>query len=69
MPPSRKETRELDALARWQIEEIEKAIAEADRGEFASDKEVEEVLNRWTHGRPTRDLLIQDAGERGRGAV
>jgi predicted transcriptional regulator len=53
MPPSRKETRELDALAQWQIEEIEKGIAEADRGEFASDEEVEQVLKRWTHGSPT----------------
>ncbi|HLM80627.1 MAG TPA: hypothetical protein VK302_08335 [Terriglobales bacterium] len=53
MPISRKETRELDALARWQIEEIEKAIAEADRGEFASDQEVEEVLKRWTRWLPT----------------
>lgn len=52
MPASRKETGELDALARWQIEEIEKAIAEADRGEFASDEEVEEALNRWTRGCP-----------------
>jgi hypothetical protein len=43
MPFSRKETRELDALAQWQIEEIKKALDEADRGEFASDEEVEQV--------------------------
>jgi predicted transcriptional regulator len=48
MPPSRKETRELDELARWQIEEIKQALDEADRGEFASDEEVEQVLKRWT---------------------
>jgi predicted transcriptional regulator len=32
----------------WQIAEIKKAIAAADRGEFASDKEVEQRLRRWT---------------------
>jgi predicted transcriptional regulator len=52
MLPSRKETRELDALARWQIEEIKKALDEADRGEFASDEEVEQVLKRWTRSGP-----------------
>ena len=31
----------------WQIEEIRAGIAEADRGEFATDQEVEEVLKRW----------------------
>jgi RHH-type rel operon transcriptional repressor/antitoxin RelB len=35
-------------LHRWQIEEINKAIAEADRGEFASEAEVEEAFERWT---------------------
>jgi len=53
MPLSRKATREIDALAQWQIEEIKKGLEEADRGEFASDEEVEEVLRRWTRGRPT----------------
>lgn len=32
----------------WQIAEIKKAIAAADRGEFATDKEVEQRLKRWT---------------------
>jgi predicted transcriptional regulator len=32
----------------WQIAEIKKAIAAADRGEFASDKQVEQALKRWT---------------------
>jgi RHH-type rel operon transcriptional repressor/antitoxin RelB len=36
------------ALNEWQIGEIQKGIEEADRGEFASDKEVEQVLKRWT---------------------
>ena len=53
MTLSEKETRELDDLEQWQIEEIEKGIDEADRGEFASDEEVEEVLKRWTRDRPT----------------
>jgi predicted transcriptional regulator len=51
MPPSRTETHELDALAQWQIEEIKKGLAEADRGEFASDEEVEELVKRRTRSR------------------
>jgi len=47
MTLSKKESRELSDLERWQIEEIKKGIAEADRGEFASDEEVEQVLKRW----------------------
>jgi hypothetical protein len=30
-----------------QIEEIKKAIAEADQGDFASDCHVEEFIKRW----------------------
>jgi len=40
--------REFVALNEWQIEEIKKGLAEADRGEFASDKEVAAVVKRWT---------------------
>ncbi|HLX84702.1 MAG TPA: hypothetical protein VKR59_12445 [Terriglobales bacterium] len=47
------EANELADLDRWQIEEIKKAIAEADRGEFASHEEVERVLSRWTRGHPS----------------
>jgi len=50
-----KEIGEFSALGQWQIEEIKKGLDEADRGEFASDQEVEKVLNRWTRGRPTRN--------------
>jgi len=32
MPPSGKDVRELSDLEKWQIEEIRKGIAEADRG-------------------------------------
>jgi predicted transcriptional regulator len=52
MTPSRKEIRELSDVERWQIEEIKKGIAEADRGEFASDEEVEQALKRWTSRAP-----------------
>lgn len=31
-------------LHRWQIEEIEKAVKEADAGDFASDEEVEALF-------------------------
>lgn len=40
--------REYVALNNWQIEETIKAIAEADRGDFATDKEVERALTKWT---------------------
>jgi predicted transcriptional regulator len=32
-------------LHRWQIEEIKKAVAEADAGDFASHEEVEAMFN------------------------
>jgi len=34
-------------LNEWQIREIKQALAEADRGEFASDEEVNRVLTKW----------------------
>ncbi len=40
--------REYVALNDWQIEEIKKSVAEADQGEFASDKDVERTLRKWT---------------------
>ena len=40
--------REYVALNDWQIEEIKKGIAEADRGDFASDKDVERTFKKWT---------------------
>ncbi len=40
--------REYVALNDWQIEEIKKGLAEADRGEFASEKDVERTLKKWT---------------------
>jgi RHH-type transcriptional regulator, rel operon repressor / antitoxin RelB len=35
-------------LHRWQIEEIEKAVKEADAGLFATDEEVEAMFSNWT---------------------
>jgi len=40
--------REYVELNNWQIEETVKALAEADRGNFATDKEVERALTKWT---------------------
>lgn len=34
-------------LNEWQIQEILAAIEEADRGEFASDEEVNSVFDKW----------------------
>jgi predicted transcriptional regulator len=38
---------EYVSVNEWQINEIKKGIAEADAGDFASDKEVQQVLKRW----------------------
>ena len=40
--------REYVALNNWQIEETQKALTEADRGDFASDAEVERTVKKWT---------------------
>jgi RHH-type rel operon transcriptional repressor/antitoxin RelB len=40
--------REYVALNDWQIEEIKKGLAEVDRGEFATEKDVERTLKKWT---------------------
>jgi predicted transcriptional regulator len=47
MTLSGKRPRESIDLERWQIEEIKKGIDEADRDEFASDEDVQQVLRRW----------------------
>ena len=39
--------RDYLALNSWQIEEIHKGLAEADRGEFASEREVKRVAKKW----------------------
>ena len=38
---------EYIALNQWQIDEIKKAVTEADRGEFASEEEVEKTFKKW----------------------
>ena len=53
MPKPEKEISELSDLERWQIEEIKKGLEEADRGEFASDEEVQQTLKRLMRVRPT----------------
>lgn len=32
----------------WQVQEILEAIQEADRGEFATDEEVQAVFDKWS---------------------
>lgn len=39
--------REYVSLNHWQIEETKRAVSEADRGEFASEKDVQETLKKW----------------------
>jgi predicted transcriptional regulator len=40
--------RDYVALNEWQIEEIKKAIQQADAGDFATDEEVEALFRKWT---------------------
>jgi RHH-type transcriptional regulator, rel operon repressor / antitoxin RelB len=35
-------------LNEWQITEIEAALKEADAGDFASEKQVRSVINKWS---------------------
>ncbi len=39
--------REFIETNEWQIEEVEKAVKEADAGDFASNQEVLAVFNKW----------------------
>jgi RHH-type transcriptional regulator, rel operon repressor / antitoxin RelB len=39
---------EFVSVNEWQVNEIKKGIAEADAGDFASEEEVQRVLNKWT---------------------
>jgi len=39
--------REFIEVNEWQIEEIEKAVEEADAGDFASEQEVRVIVNKW----------------------
>jgi predicted transcriptional regulator len=40
--------REYVALNNWQIGETVRAVAEADRGDFADEKDVRRTLKKWT---------------------
>ncbi|AZD06824.1 Prevent host death protein, Phd antitoxin [Pseudomonas chlororaphis] len=40
--------REYLAREAWQIDEIQKALTEAEAGDFASAKELDNVLTKWT---------------------
>ncbi|HLJ27286.1 MAG TPA: CopG family ribbon-helix-helix protein [Candidatus Angelobacter sp.] len=40
--------REYVSLNEWQIEEIKRAVKEADGGDFAPDHEVRKVVGKWT---------------------
>ena len=40
--------REYVSLNEWQIEQIKQGLEEADRGEFASNREVRQTLRKWT---------------------
>ncbi len=46
----------VDSLSDWQLEEIRAGLAEADRGEFATDQEVQQVLTRWIHRKGSPEL-------------
>ena len=39
--------REFIEINEWQIEGIKDAVNEADAGDFASDREVQTVFNKW----------------------
>ncbi len=39
--------REFIEVNEWQIEEVQKAVNEAEAGDFASDQEISAVFNKW----------------------
>jgi RHH-type rel operon transcriptional repressor/antitoxin RelB len=39
--------REFIEINEWQIEEMKEAVKEADAGDFASEREVQAVFNKW----------------------
>ncbi|MFZ3210959.1 MAG: ribbon-helix-helix protein, CopG family [Terriglobales bacterium] len=40
--------REYVTANEWQIEEIRKALQEANRGDFASERQVRRTMSKWT---------------------
>jgi hypothetical protein len=45
--PSRRRNPPVLGLNNWQVKETEKALAEADRGEFACKTNVRRTLEKW----------------------
>ena len=39
--------REYVSLNEWQIDEIKKGLQEADQGDFSSEKEIRNAVNKW----------------------
>ncbi len=39
------------SLQKWQISEIQKGLAEADAGDFATEEEVEATFAKWSNAR------------------
>lgn len=39
--------RDYVELNEWQVAEVRKGLAEADRGEFATEKQVDAVVKKW----------------------
>jgi predicted transcriptional regulator len=37
------------ALNDWQVEEIKKGLADADRRDFATDADMKRTVEKWTH--------------------
>jgi predicted transcriptional regulator len=46
--------RKYVAVNEWQIDEVRKGLAEADRGEFARDEQVRRAMSKWTGRKRTR---------------
>ena len=46
--------REYVEVNEWQMAEITKGLAEAERGEFASEEEVRRVMGKWTRRKRAR---------------
>ena len=55
--------REYVTVNEWQIEEIKKALEEANRGEFASEEQVRRTMRKWA-GKRTPTPSSQKQGRR-----
>jgi predicted transcriptional regulator len=58
--------RDYVALNQWQIEEIHKALREADQSDFASAADIERVISRWAgNRRKTASAMKSNRPQRG----